>query len=434
MNTASRLLRGGALALVCLLPGTLLADTVKGRIKSVSTKAGTIQLEVKDKPAAVVRFDAKTVIEGASGIDDLNPPDLIEAEFTPGQPASRIKKIVFGLPPGVEIDINEMLAVLQGQRGPYLLGDARPLKRYQEGHVPSAVSTPAVKAEALLAKLPADKNQLLVFYCGGPTCPFTKQAYDIASKAGHTNVKGFQAGIPGWNKAKLPIHSNRAWLAENLNEHLVLLDVRDPALAAGGHLPTAVTLPTARLQGMTQEFVRTQQLARLPGVSDSRSPIVLYAETHTDRDVLLAYKELRSWGYDNVGIMEGGLAAWRADGLPLTSGALATSITYSKALAPGAIDPKEFLARVDANDGTVFLDVRTDAEIAKLGALKGSVHIPLDQLDARLADLPKDQEVLVYCENGIRAEMAYETLRSHGLKVRFLNETTSFDGAGNLKL
>lgn len=423
-----------ALVLVLGLTGPAAADTVKGRIKSLSNKAGTIQLDVKDKPPVVVRFDASTVVEGASGIADLNPPDLIQVEFTPGQPASKIKKVVFGLPPGVEIDIQELLAVLQGQRGPYLLGDARPVKRYEEGHIPSAVPTPAVKDGELLAKLPADKNQLLVFYCGGPTCPFTKKAYEIATKAGYTNVKGFQAGIPGWNRAKLPIHANRAWLAGNLNEHLVLLDVRDPGVASARHLPTAVGMPTAQLQAMTQAFIRDQTLARLPGVSDTRSPIVLYADTQVDRDVLLAYRELRSWGYTNVGIMEGGLQDWTADGLPTVSGALATTITYTKALPPGAIGPQEFMALVAQPAETVFLDVRSNAEIAKQGALKGSVHIPLDQLAGRLADLPKDKEVITYCENGIRAEMAYETLRSNGFKARFLNETTNFDAAGDIKL
>jgi rhodanese-related sulfurtransferase len=429
MNTPVRLLIGG---LMCVLAAGAVADTVKGRIKSLSNKAGTIQLDVKGKPSVVVRFDANTVVEGAAGIDELNPPDLIKVEFTPGQPASKISKVVFGLPAGVEIDIQELLAVLQGQRGAYLLGDARPKKRYVEGHIPSARPTPAMKAEELLATLPADKNQLLVFYCGGPTCPFTKDAYDIATAAGYTNVKGFQAGMPGWKKAKLPVHVNRAWLAKNLDEHHVVIDVRNPVIAAADHLPSAVTLPTANLQAMTQQFIRTQQLARLPGVTDTRSPITLYADTQAERDLLLAYKELRDWGYTNVGILEGGLDAWKADGLPTASGALATTITYTKKLVPGAIAPQDFNALVAQPDKTVFVDVRTEQEIAKQGAMKGAVHIPLDRLEGSLDKLPKDKEVILFCENGIRAEMAYETLRGAGYTARFLNETTHFDDAGNI--
>lgn len=415
------------LGLLTGLSTSLPADTVKGRIKSLSNKANTIQLEIKKKPSVVVRFDADTVIEGAAGIDDLNPPDLIEVEFEPGQPASRIKKIVFGLAPGVEVDIHGLLAVLQGQRGPYLLGDARPKKRYLEGHIPSAKSTPAVKPEALLAKLPPDKDQLLVFYCGGPTCPFTKKAYDIATQAGYTNVKGFQAGMPGWNKNQLPVHVNRDWMAKNLNQHHILLDVRPPAKAAELHLPTAVSMPTAELQRMTDDFIRTQKLARLPGVTDTRSPIILYADTHSDRELLQGYKELRSWGYTNVGILEGGLNAWSQQGLPTASNALAEEIHYVKALPPGAIAPADFLARVEDPRDTVFVDVRTDAELAQNGRMRGALHIPLDELQNRLGDLPKDKLIVTFCENGIRAEMAHEALRSHDYQSRFLNETPTFE-------
>ncbi len=411
------------------------AETVKGRIKYISNKANTIQVDVKDKAPVVVRFADTTVFEGVDGIDGLGPPDLIVADFEPGAPASKIKKVIFGLPPGVEIDINEVLAILQGQRGEYLLGDARPAKRYLESHVPSAVSTPVAKdTDAFMAKLPSNKDMLLVFYCGGPTCPFTGTAVKLAQDAGYTNVKGFQAGIPGWKKQKLPVHSNRNWLSERLDGHHVVIDVRDPAVASQSHLSTAVTMPAATLSSMTEGFIDRDEEAQLPGVSDRRAPIVLYSNTQSDRDVLLAFRELRSWGYSNVSVLEGGLDAWKADGLPLESGQLATAITYSKKLAPGAIAPQEFAKLEASRDNVVFVDVRSDAELAKKGQLKDSVHIPLDALSGRMGELSPDKEVVLYCENGIRAEMAYETLREKGYKVRFLNEVIEFDADGNYSL
>ena len=410
------------------------AETVKGRIKYISNKANTIQIDVKGREPVVVRYDAQTAYEGVDGIDGLGAPDLIAAEFEPGKAASKIKKIVFGLPPGVEIGIQELVGILQGQSGPYLLGDARPKKRYLEGHVPSATATPVDDAEAFKALLPENKDQLLVFYCGGPTCPFTGQAIEIAQGAGYTNLKGFQEGLPGWNKAKLPVHSNRVWVSENLNPQHVVIDVRDPAAAAASHLPGAVSLPAAAMVAMTEKFVAADKEAQLPGVSDMRAPIILYADTHTDRDVLLAFRELRSWGYGDVTILEGGLNAWTADGLPTASNALVGEITYVKKLAKGAIAPEEFAQLEQARDKVVFLDVRADAEVAEKGKLRGAVHIPLDSLDARLGELPADHEIITYCENGIRAEMAYETLREKGYKARFLNEVIVFDADGNYRL
>ncbi len=412
--------------------GPVMGEMLKGRIMYISNKASTIQVDVKGSDPVVVSFDASTRYEGVSGIKELSPQDLIKVEVSPELRATIITKVVFGLPPGVEIDIREMLAILQQQRGPYLLGDARPAKKFGPSHIPSAVSTAVSDADGLLKKLPQDKGQLVVFYCGGPTCPFTQKAVKIATDAGYTNVKGFQQGMPGWKKAKLPLHASRDWLAGNLDPHHVVIDVRNPAVSAKSHLPGAVNLTDAKLSAMRESFIAQQKVARLPGVSDTRAPIILYGDTQADRGVLLAYKELRSWGYSNVAVLEGGMKSWQADGLPLDSGQLAASIRYSKKPVKGAIEPQVFKDLLAEPAAIVFLDVRTDAELIKQGALKGARHIPLDQLGARIKELPADKEIISFCENGIRAEMAYQTLRKNGFKARFLNETTHFDAAGNI--
>lgn len=404
----------------------LWADTVKGRIQQISNKAATIQLDVKGKPPVVVRFGPATQFAGAEGIAALGPPDLIEVEYSPGQPATRIEKIVFGLPPGAEIDIHEMLAILQGQRGAYTLGDARPVKRYRQGHIPSAEPTPTQDQASFLAALPADKDRLLVFYCGGPTCPFTGQAIKSAADAGYTRLKGYQEGMPGWKKHQLPVHSSRPWVAENLDIHHVLIDVRTPAVAMSGHIPSAVTLPTSELQALTDEFIRRQVPAKLPGVADKAAPIILYSNTHADADLLLAYKELKSWGYKNVSVLEGGLNAWQADNRPLAAHELASEIRYEKELVEGAAPMAEFVKLSADPKATTFLDVRTEAEVAQQGMLEGALHIPLDNLEARAGELPKGKPVIAYCENGIRAEMAYRTLKDKGFDVYFLNETIEF--------
>ena len=48
--------------------------------------------------------------------------------------------------------------------------DSRPYQpKYANGHIPTAVSIPDSQFDKLTDKLPADKNTLLIFYCGGPT-------------------------------------------------------------------------------------------------------------------------------------------------------------------------------------------------------------------------------------------------------------------------
>jgi rhodanese-related sulfurtransferase len=417
--------------LACLaVAQSLLAETVKGRIQSVSKKAGTVQIGVGDKKV-VVRIDNNTLLEGFSGIDELNPPDLIEVEREPGQSATKIKKIVFSLPPNVEIGTEELLKIMTG-KDPYYMFDARPVKRFGKAHIPSA--RPAhPKDDNFLSLLPGDKTALLVFYCGGPTCPFTGIAVDKAGKAGYKNLKGYQAGLPGWKKSKLPVHTEAGWLAKNLNSETVILDVRDTGVSSRAHIKGAVAMPVAQLQAMTQRFIKEQSVPELPGVSDLRAPIVIYADSHTSREALLAYKELRDWGYSGATILNGGFTGWQQAGLETGTGPAGTTIVYEKKLAPGAIAPAEFAALEQSRDGVLFIDVRTPQETAT-GALPDAQLIPLEQLEAKAAELPQDQELIIYCANGIRAEMAYETLNKQGFKVRFLNETITFDKQGNYQL
>ena len=200
------------------------AEVVKGRIQTVSKKAGTVQIGVKDKKV-VIRIDKNTRLEGFASLNELSPPDLIEAEREPGQAASRVKKIVFALPAGVEIGTQQLLQIMTGKE-PYKLYDARPVKRFGKAHIPSA--RPAhPRDDNFLSLLPEDKNELIVFYCGGPTCPYTGQSVEKAQKAGYMNLKGYQAGLPGWKKSKLPVHTESGWLVKNLNTQTVILDVRD---------------------------------------------------------------------------------------------------------------------------------------------------------------------------------------------------------------
>lgn len=61
----------------------------------------------------------------------------------------------------------------------------------------------------------------------------------------------------------------------------------------------------------------------------------------------------------------------------------------------------------------LLLDVRTAAEFAE-GRVPGAINIPVQELEARLAELPRDRELVVYCRSGRRAATASALLREHG--------------------
>ena len=49
-----------------------------------------------------------------------------------------------------------------------MLIDARPKRaKYDKGHIPMAVSIPDSNFDKMVAKLPKDKNALLIYYCQG---------------------------------------------------------------------------------------------------------------------------------------------------------------------------------------------------------------------------------------------------------------------------
>ena len=74
---------------------------------------------------------------------------------------------------------------------------------YKAGHIPGAIDYIANKKQ-LAALLPADKNTLVVAYCGSPSCGAYAAAADAAVKLGYTNVKHFSPGISGWKKSGAP--------------------------------------------------------------------------------------------------------------------------------------------------------------------------------------------------------------------------------------
>jgi len=61
----------------------------------------------------------------------------------------------------------------------------------------------------------------------------------------------------------------------------------------------------------------------------------------------------------------------------------------------------------------VMLDVRTPEEYAE-GHIKGAVLIPVQVLQTRLSEIPKDKQVYVYCHSGVRSARASKMLAKHG--------------------
>lgn len=79
------------------------------------------------------------------------------------------------------------------------------------------------------------------------------------------------------------------------------------------------------------------------------------------------------------------------------------------------VDVETVLA-APANQRPFVLDVRTPQEFAA-GSIPGAVNIELDELRSRLEEIPRDQQIAVYCQVGQRGYLATRILRQRGLSA-----------------
>jgi len=77
------------------------------------------------------------------------------------------------------------------------------------------------------------------------------------------------------------------------------------------------------------------------------------------------------------------------------------------------------LLRWAGRGDVVILDVRPEPEY-RAAHFPGAVHIPLDELAGRLAELPRDREVIVYCRGRycVFASDAVRLLDGNGIRAR----------------
>lgn len=89
-----------------------------------------------------------------------------------------------------------------------------------------------------------------------------------------------------------------------------------------------------------------------------------------------------------------------------------------------AVTTQALLARISDGDAVV-LDVRPRPEYAG-GHLPGAVHIPVEELAERLAELPADREIIAYCR-GRYCVLAHDAVRL--LNRRGYRASRAVDGA-----
>ena len=80
-------------------------------------------------------------------------------------------------------------------------------------------------------------------------------------------------------------------------------------------------------------------------------------------------------------------------------------------MLPDELAPREAADRIAA--GAFLLDVREPFE-AQIAAIAGSTLVPMRTVPARLAEIPRDRDVIVHCHHGMRSRSVADFLKAQG--------------------
>jgi len=168
-----------------------------------------------------------------------------------------------------------------------------------------------------------------------------------------------------------------------------ILDTRDPADFAASHLAGSINV------GLGGQYATWAG-----SVLSREQPVVIIADPGREHEAAMRLGRI---GFDHVaGFLEDGLHA--ADPRP-------ELLTATERLSAQVVADR--LAAASPDRMPVIVDVRAPAE-REQKRIAGSIGIPLGQLGERLAELPADRPILVYCAGGYRSSIAASLLQRGG--------------------
>ena len=166
-----------------------------------------------------------------------------------------------------------------------------------------------------------------------------------------------------------------------------LLDVRDAAEYAQGHLAGSINIG---LGGQYATWAGT--------LLDRAKPILIIAEPGREQEAALRLGRI---GFDQVrGYLEGGM--------------LALAERPDLVWPTERVTPAMVAEELDGDQPPMILDIRNPAEW-KAKHIPQSLNIPLNHLQERIAELPRNRRIAVHCAGGYRSSIAASILHQHGI-------------------
>ena len=166
---------------------------------------------------------------------------------------------------------------------------------------------------------------------------------------------------------------------------LTVLDIRSPGEYSSAHIQGAVNVPSESLSAWQGPL---------------NKPVVVYCPANCPSGKQ-AVETLKTRGFSDVQLLDGGYAAWAQKGYPVET----AKPDPAKAKVIPSLTAIQAKARQKA--GLLIVDARPAAEYGA-GHIPGAANIPLEELAGRLAELPA--AVLVYDRLPARSRKAAEII------------------------
>jgi len=210
----------------------------------------------------------------------------------------------------------ELKALVDADDRYFLLIDSRTPGEYREAHIPGAINIPEPEFETYVGILPADRDAMIVFYCNGVKCGKSKKEAKVALDLGYTNVHVYSEGMPVWEEVGYSFYKGGDYekkiettkiapadlkaLIESQPEKVQVVDVRDAAEFAEGHIAGAINCPL-------------ETFASQSDILDKKKKVVVYC--NAGGRSYGAYSKLMKLGYKDIA--QALFADWKDAGLPV---------------------------------------------------------------------------------------------------------------------
>jgi thiosulfate/3-mercaptopyruvate sulfurtransferase len=223
---------------------------------------------------------------------------------------------------------------------------------------------------------------------------------------------------------------------------MVIVDVRNFAEYAEGHIPGAINVDLMHFHwhdtskpGISQ--FNKQMRILLSNLGLTKDMLVIFYENASGPTAARGVWLLSYFSHRNVSLLDGGFKEWQKDGYTVET----KSNPYQHSIAENIINPKilatykEIIDVLKKDNKAILIDTRSNSEFngsvlraAKAGHIPNAINLDWseniengsfkvsEKLRKVYSSIPKNTEIITYCQGGYRAANSYIALKMLGYK------------------